>query len=184
MKNNKMFAAVFFGVVLIIAGASVYFTGMIPKTQPYADRVYQEQMEKGTVNKVNRIRFIEESMEYIVDAIPYTTGSYVQTLDAEALAQNVKLMNSVAAFFQYYEDDPESKSLREVAKYYEEYIEAMKYVSENLHGAEHMDETKAAYLQTHWDKMIEPAKEMEFEVGKLQYEQAVEFRSKLESAWY
>ncbi|WP_029343486.1 hypothetical protein, partial [Exiguobacterium acetylicum] len=84
---------------------------------------------------------------------------------------------------QYYEDDSETKSLQQVAKYYKEYIEAMKYVSENLHGAEHMDETKAAYLEVRWDKMYEPAKEMEFEVGKMQYEQAVEFRDAIQDAW-
>lgn len=183
LKNNKMYFGSIALVVLLSLGAFVYFMGMIPDTKPYADKIYQEQMEKGTVNKVNRIRFIEESMQYIVDAVPYTTGSYVQTLDAEALSQNVKLMKIFAIFFQYYKDDPESKSLQQVAKYYEEYIEAMDYVSKNLHGSEHMDETKAAYLQAHWDKMIEPAKEMEFEVGKLQYDQAVEFRDAIFDAW-
>lgn len=183
MKNNNLYFAVCMAVVLLLAGASAYFTGMIPNTSPHSDKVYQEKMEAGTVNKVNRIRYIEESMEYIEKTIPYTTGSYVQTLDAEGLAQNVKLMKSVTPFFRYFKDDSESKSLQQVAKYYKEYIEAMEYVSENLHGAEHMDETKAAYLEVRWDKMYEPAKEMEFEVDKLQYEQAIEFRDAIFEAW-
>lgn len=184
MENNKLYFGGIALVILISLGAYIYFMGMIPDTKPYADKRYQEQMDAPTVNKVNRVYYIETSMQYIVESIPFATGSYVQTLDADSLKQKIETMESVSELFQYYPDDPESKSLQQVAKYYEEYIEAMKYVSENLHGAEHMDETKAAYLQTHWDKMIEPAKEMEFEVGKLQYDQAVEFRSKLEDAWY
>ena len=183
MKNNKLY---FTGIALVIIaclGAYIYYMGMIPNTKPHADKVFEEMMDAPTVNKVNRIQYIENSMKYIQDAIPFTTGSYIQTLDAETLKQKIETMEMIATKFQYYKDDPESKSLQQVAKYYEEYIEAMKYVSENLHGAEHMDETKAAYLEVRWDKMYEPAKEMEFEVGKLQYEQAVDFCNAIFDAW-
>lgn len=183
MKNNKLY---FTGIGLVIVaclGAYIYFMGMIPNTKPHADKVFEEMMDAPTVNKVNRIQYIEKSMQYIEESIPFTTGDYVQTLDAESLKEKVVLMESVADLFQYYEDDPETKSLQQVAKYYQEYIEAMKYVAENLHGAEHMDATKAAYLEVRWDKMYEPAKEMEFEVGKMQYEQAVEFRDAIQDAW-
>lgn len=148
------------------------------------DKIFEEQMDASTVNKINRIHYIEKSMQAIVDFIPYSTGDYVQTLNAKSLKQKVEAMEAIAELFQFYKDDPETKSLRQVAKYYQEYIEAMDYVSKNIHGAEHMDETKAAYLEAHWNKMIGPAKEMEFEVDNLQYEQAVEFHDELISAWY
>ena len=183
MKDNKLYFTSIALVIVVCLGAYVYFMGMIPNTKPHADKVYEEQMDAMIVNKVNRIRFIEESMEYIQGAIPYTTGSYIQTLDAESLKQKVEMMEHISVFFQFYKDDPESKSLQKVAKYYKEYIEAMKYVSENLHGAEHVDETKAAYLEARWNKMYEPVKEMEFEVGKSQYEQAVGFRDAIFDAW-
>ncbi len=171
-------------VTLICSGAYVYYMGMMPNTKPYVDKGFEEQKDAPTVNKINRIDYIEKSMQSIVDFIPYSTGSYVQTIDAKSLKQKVDAMQSITELFQFYKDDPETKSLRQVAKYYQEYIEAMDYVSKNMHGAEHMDETKAAYLEARWNKMIGPAKEMEFEVGKLQYEQAVEFRDELISAWY
>lgn len=183
MKNNKLYFTSIALVIVACLGAYIYYMGMIPNTKPHADKVFEEMMDAPTVNKVNRIQYIENSMKYIQDAIPFTTGDYVQTLNAESLKQKVETMESIATMFQYYEDDSETKSLQQVAKYYKEYIEAMKYVSENLHGAEHMDETKAAYLEVRWDKMYEPAKEMEFEVGKMQYEQAVEFRDAIQDAW-
>lgn len=183
MKKRYLY---FYLTVLVLIGGSVYSyqAGYIPHTTPYIDKKHEELVDAKTVNSVNRKDYIERSMRYIANFAPDSTGdSITKRVTANELRSKIEVMHNIETSFQFKWDDPESSSLRKVAKNYSAYIEALEYIASNMHGKKSMNVDQVNYLKSAWNDVVAPVHHIKDEVDRSQEGEAVMFEKEITSVW-
>lgn len=183
MKKRYLY---FYSTAIILIGGGIYSykSGYIPRTTPYIERKHEVLMDAKTVNSVNRKDYIERSMRYMASFAPYSTGdSITKKSTMSELRTKIDTMHDIEQSFQFKSDDPESESLRKVAKNYTSYIEALEYVASNMHGKESMNIDQVNYLKSVWNEVVTPARHIKSEVGRSQEGEAVMFEKEITTVW-
>ena len=183
MKKRYLY---FYSTAIVLIGGSLcsYQAGYIPHTTPYKDKKHEELMDAKTVNSVNRKDYIERSMRYMANFAPDSTGdSITKMVTVNELRSKIDTMHHIEKSFQFKWDDPESSSLRKVAKNYSAYIEALEYVASNMHGKESMKVDQVNYLKSAWNEVVTPVHHIKDEVDRSQEGEAIMFEKEIISVW-